>query len=287
MPGTYTSIVVDPVSPNVGAMISGVDLADITDVQFAEIRQAFINHGVVFFRDQVLTEEEHIRFAQRWGEIDVNRFFHPVDGYPQIAEVRKEPEQKANIGSKWHTDHSYDQVPAMGSVLYARIVPPTGGDTIFASTCAAYEDLDDDLKARLSTMTAQHTNRIVFGQLDDLDAETKADLGDRLSNAHLAVDDAFHPVVIRHPLSGRPSLFMNGEFTVSIDGMSDDESASLIEQLDDHIHQDQYTYRFSWEPGSMAIWDNRATHHKAINDYEGQRRLMHRITVKGEPLTSA
>jgi len=287
MPKLFDTISVQPTTPHLGAEISGVDLGDLDDRQFNEIRQAFVDHGVIFFHGQELTPDQHIEFAKRWGQINVNRFFHPVDGYPQIAEVRKEPHQKASIGSSWHTDHSYDQIPAMGSILYAREVPTHGGDTMFASMYAAYEGLAEDMKTTLSTMNARHTNRIAFGRLDQLDQQAKDDLGNRLNNPHLAVQDAVHPVVIRHPLSGRPALFVNKGFTVSFDGLADDESAALLDQLEDHCHQEQYTYRFSWKVGSIAIWDNRATHHMAINDYDGQRRLMHRITIEGDPLTRA
>jgi taurine dioxygenase len=140
----YEHIRVDPLSTALGAEIGGVDLAGpLAEPVLAEIREAFGERGVVFFRDQHLTPEQHLAFAQRLGEIDVNRFFTAAPGYPMIAEVRKEPEQRRNIGNGWHTDHSYDLAPAMGSMLYAREVPATGGDTLFASMYAAYEALSD------------------------------------------------------------------------------------------------------------------------------------------------
>ena len=133
----------------VGAFVSGVDLSNFDDAALAAMRTAFAQHSVLFFRDQKLTEQQHIALANRWGDINVNRFFAHVDGYPQIAQVLKEPDQTNNIGGGWHTDHSYDQIPALGSMLYARETPPTGGDTLFASTCAAYDALSDGLKATL------------------------------------------------------------------------------------------------------------------------------------------
>ena len=161
---TYRLIRVEPVSPHVGAEISGVDLArPVDDGVFAEIRRAFGQYGVVFFRDQQLTPEQHVAFAERFAPIDINRFFTAVPGYPMIAEVRKEPEQARNIGGSWHTDHSYDQVPALGSMLYAREVPQTGGDTLFASMYAAYDALSDGLMATLEGLSACHSSRHVFG----------------------------------------------------------------------------------------------------------------------------
>ena len=158
------AIEIKPLGPAIGAEISGVDLSrPLPDSQFTAIRRAFVDHGVVFFRDQQLTPEQHIAFAERFGEINVNRFFRAVDGYPMIAEVRKEPEQKKNIGGDWHTDHSYDQIPALGSVLCAHEVPPDGGDTVFASMYAAYDALSDGLKETLGGLRAVHSSRHVFG----------------------------------------------------------------------------------------------------------------------------
>jgi len=160
----YDHIRVEPLSTALGAEIGGIDLAvPPAEPVLSEIRHAFGQYGVIFFRDQELTPEHHLAFARRIGDIDVNRFFTAVPGYPEIAEVRKEPEQRRNIGNGWHTDHSYDLAPAMGSMLYAREVPMTGGDTLFASMYAAYEALSDGLKATLDGLKAFHSSRHVFG----------------------------------------------------------------------------------------------------------------------------
>jgi taurine dioxygenase len=280
----YTSISVQPLAGAVGAEIHGVDLAgEVTDTQFNEIRAAYHDHGVIFFRDQDLTPEQHISFAERWAPINVNRFFQAVDGYPQIALVLKEPDQKRNIGSNWHTDHSYDIEPAMGSILYALEVPKTGGDTIFASMYEAYEGLSDGLKQTLEGMRAVHSSRHVFGK-------ARAERGDddtvgRIRNPEMANQDAVHPVVIRHPGSGRKSLYVNPGFTLHFDGWTAEESKPLLDYLYRHASQPTFTCRFRWEKGSIAFWDNRATWHCALNDYHGQRRLMHRITVEGTALS--
>ena len=287
MPAGYRHIEINPLSPALGAEIAGVDIAaGIGDAQFAELRQAFIDYGVIFLRGQKLTPDQHIAFARRWGEINVNRFFKAVESHPQIAEVRKEPGQKTNIGSSWHTDHSYDQVPAMGSILYAREVPAVGGDTLFASMYAAYAELSDGMKAVLSTLTAVHSSRHAFGESAYIGADLE-DLGGRLGNTAAATQDALHPVVIRHPLSGRPALYVNGDFTLRFDGWTEAESRPLLEFLYAHATRGEFTCRFRWREGSIAIWDNRATQHCAVNDYHGERRLMHRVTIEGVALEAA
>ena len=275
---------VPPVGGAVGAEIAGIDLArPLRDGEVEAVRSALFEHGVVFFRDQRLTPEQHVAFAERFGPINVNRFFTHAPGYPMIAEVRKEPEQKANIGGGWHTDHSYDAAPALGSVLYAREVPETGGDTLFASMYAAYQALSDGLKATLENLRAVHSSRHVFGA-----AAKRLETGDlkgRINNPDLATQDAVHPVVIRHPGSGRRALYVNPGFTLRFEGWTDDESRPLLEYLYRHASRPEFTCRFRWQPGSLAFWDNRATWHYAANDYHGARRLLHRITVEGVALS--
>ena len=283
----FKTIEINRLSPALGAEICGVDIAaGISDEQFAEIRQAYSDFGVIFFRDQDITPDQHIAFARRWGEINVNRFFQKVESHPIIAEVRKEADQKANIGSAWHTDHSYDQIPAMGSILYARVVPTVGGDTLFSSMYAAYEALSEGMKSMLLGLRAEHSSRHAFGEVAYQESDID-DLGGRLGNTAAATQDAVHPVIIRHPLSGRPALYVNGDFTVKFEGWSKAESQPLLDYLYAHARNNEFTCRFHWKKGSMAIWDNRATHHCALNDYFGERRLMHRITIEGEALLAA
>ncbi|MDA0341920.1 MAG: TauD/TfdA family dioxygenase [Proteobacteria bacterium] len=282
MTSPYETIEVRPVGGALGAEIHGVDLSsDLPDRQFAEIREVFRDNGVIFFRDQKLTPEQHIAFAERWAPININRFFTPVEGHPKIALVLKEPDQKRNIGGGWHTDHTYDIEPAMGSILYAHEVPQSGGDTMFASMYAAYETLSDGLKQTLNGLRARHSSRHVFGPAR---AERKDDTVGRIKNPELANQDAVHPVVITHPLSGRKSLYVNPGFTLGFEGWTDAESKPLLDYLYAHASQPSFTCRFQWQAGSIAFWDNRATWHLAVNDYQGQRRLMHRITVEGTAL---
>lgn len=267
----------------VGAEIHDVDLNDLSDATLAELRAAYAQYSVLFFRNQQLTPEAHIELAQHWGEININRFFTPVENYPQIAEVRKEPDQKFNIGGGWHTDHSYDQIPALGSLLYAKEVPSHGGDTLFAGCGVAFDSLSEGMKDTLRSLRAVHSSRHVFGE----SAPLPDDVSDLFANADQATQDAVHPVVIRHPLSGREILYVNPGFTTHIEGWTAQESAPLLQFLYGHIARPEHTCRFHWQPGSLAFWDNRATWHFAVNDYHGQRRLMHRITVEGEALAAA
>ena len=271
-------MMVMPVSGAVGAEVRGIDISrPLPAVTVSALRAALGEHGVLFFRDQALTEAQHIAFAEQFAKININRFFRAVEGWPQIAEVRKEPEQTKNIGGGWHTDHSYDDIPALGSVLYAREVPPSGGDTIFASMFAAYDALSDGLKRTLEGLRAVHSSRHVFGT----QAKLGDDLKDRLGNAEAATQDAVHPMVITHPISGKKALYVNRGFTTHIEDWTVEESKPLLEYLYQHGARPEFSCRFNWAPGSMAFWDNRATWHLAVNDYQGHRRLMHRITLEG------
>lgn len=272
---------ISPTSGALGAFIEGIDLSEpLDDSDIGEMREALNEHGVIFFRDQKITPEQHIAFAQRFGEIDVNRFFKAAAGYPQIAEVRKEPGQTTNIGGGWHTDHSYDQEPALGSILLARETPPRGGDTLFACMNRAYEALSDGMKKTLEGLRAVHSSRHVFGAASAYVKETNG----RLGNTEAATQDAVHPIVLRHPESGKKILYVNSAFTTHIEGWSVQESAPLLNYLYQHAARPEFQYRFQWQEGSIAFWDNRSTWHYAVNDYHGERRLMHRITIAGGPL---
>jgi taurine dioxygenase len=277
----HSQIELAPANSAVGAFVDNVSLADdLDDEVVQELLDAHARYGVLFFRDQQLTPDQHIALAERLGDINVNRFFTPVADHPEIAEVRKEPEQTTNIGGGWHTDHSYDQIPALGSILYALELPEQGGDTLFASTYAAYDALSPGLQEMLAGLSAVHSSRHVFGAA----AARPDDLNDRLGNVEAATQDAVHPVIITHPRSGRKSLYVNPGFTVRFDGWTAEESAPLLQYLYRHIARPEFTYRFQWAPGSLAFWDNRCTWHYAVNDYQGSRRLLHRITLEGEAL---
>jgi len=270
-----------------GAFVENVDLsADLETATSQKIIEALGEYGVLFFRDQHLVPQEHERFAEKLGTININRFFQPVEGHPRIAEVRKEPDQKYAIGEGWHTDHSYDQIPALGSILLAKELPNHGGDTLFANMYLAYDALSDGLKKILDGLEAEHSSRHRFGA-NSKAGSGKLDTTNRLGNSEKATQDAVHPVVIRHPISGKKALYVNDGFTLRFKGWTDAESKPLLNYLYEHASKPEFTYRFEWQDGSIAMWDNRATWHKALNDYHGERRLMHRITLEGVALRSA
>ena len=279
----YRHIRLEPTGAALGAEIKDLDLSSpLSEESASELATAHAEFGVLFFHQQSLTCAQHLRAARSLGEVNVNRFFTSVDGYDEIAEVRKEPDQTFNVGGGWHTDHSYDQIPALGSILLARETPNGGGDTVFASMYSAYDALSDGLKKTLSGLSAVHSSRHVFGE----ESKMPQDLRDRIGHSERATQDAIHPVVISHPISRRKALYVNPGFTLHFEGWTKAESAPLLNYLYEHATKPEFTYRFHWEEGSMAFWDNRSTWHFALNDYHGERRLMHRITLSGTPLSA-
>lgn len=272
----------NPVAAQCGVEISGVELASAAGEVLEKIRQAVYEHGLAVFRDQQFSPEQHIRFAERWGGIDINNYFPLNEEHPQIALVRKRADQQMNIGGGWHTDHSYDQIPAMGSILVARDLPPAGGDTLFAHMGAAYDRLSDALKEEVEGLSAFHSADHVYKQ-DGLYAQT--DMGSDLRGQDLKTG-ATHPVVIRHPHTGRKLLFVNPAFTIHFIGQTREQSLPLLEQLFAVAMDEANQCRLQWEEGTVAIWDNRATWHFALNDYPGHAREMHRITLSGEALAA-
>lgn len=273
---------VTPLGPNCGVEIAGIQLAAAQGAAMEAIRQAIYEHGVAVFRNQRFSPEEHIAFARRWGGIDINNYFPLTDEHPEIAVVRKTEDQQTNIGGGWHTDHSYDQVPAMGSILVARTLPPAGGDTLFSHMGAAYDSLPGELKARIEGLEAFHTADHIYAP-DGAYAQT--DQGSQLRGQDLKTG-AIHPVVIRHPRTGRRLLYVNPAFTVNIVGQTRDESLPLLMELYAAAMAAHIQCRVEWREGTVAIWDNRTTWHYALNDYQGYAREMHRITLSGEALAA-
>ncbi|MEM0985156.1 MAG: TauD/TfdA family dioxygenase [Pseudomonadota bacterium] len=271
----------------VGATVTGVDIGNLSGDDLDALKAAFAEHGVLYFRDQDLSEAGHIAFAERWGAININRFFAAHPEHPEIALVAKEPDQTSNIGGGWHTDHSYDVEPALGSILVARELPETGGDTLFASMYAAYATLDQQTKAEIDGLNAVHSAKHIFGASPkSFYSKSDTDKGERIGNSGAAdeMTDVIHPVVITHPLSGKKALYVNPAFTIRFEGKTQEESQPLLAKLYAHCFSGDFHHRLKWETGTVAFWDNRATWHWALNDYQGQRRVMHRITVEGGPL---
>lgn len=277
-----TALRIEPL-PGCGAAVHDVDLGNPSDRDIETLRTALFEHGVLIFRGQSLTPEQHIALSERIAPIDVNRFFPADPAYPVIAKVEKTAEQTTNIGGGWHTDHSYDIAPAMGSVLVARDLPPGGGDTLFADLYAAYDTLDAETKAQLVGLRAVHGSDHVFGEKGVYAQSDQPEL----AKGGVETPETVHPVVIRHPGSGKPVLYVNPSFTLRFEGQTREESLPLLMKLFAHAMKMERVHTVVWEPGMVAIWDNRATWHFAKNDYHGHYRLMHRITLAGCELEAA
>ncbi len=275
---TTRNIEVHRIAGALGAEISGVDLArDLDDATVAEIRRVWLDNCVVFFRNQDLPPARFLALAQRFGEPIEYPFLKGLDGFPEIITVAKLEHEKINFGGVWHSDTSYLDIPPMATMLIAREVPPVGGDTLFANQYLAYETLSDGMKRLLDGLVA-------------LNASAKADVTrtreDRLKdnkNPQARKDYlAEHPVVRTHPETGRKALYVNVAHTLRFKDMSEEESAPILDFLFRHQIRPEFTCRFHREPGSIAFWDNRCAQHNPVNDYHGYRRLMHRITLKGD-----
>ena len=266
-----------PVAGALGAEISGVDLAQVDDGTIAEIRQAWLEHLVIFFRDQDLSPAQFLAFARRIGEPIEYPFVKGLDEHPEIIPVLKLAHEKHNFGGIWHSDTAYLAEPPMASMLIAREVPPVGGDTEFANMYLAYETLSTGMKRLLDGLTAVNSSSA---------ADVSRTREDRIKDSARADARkeyvAHHPVVRVHPETGRRALYVNVAHTVGFEDMTPEESAPLLQYLVRHQVRPDFTCRFRWRPGSIALWDNRCAQHNAINDYPGHRRLMHRITLAGD-----
>ena len=261
----------------IGAEIFGVDTSKpLSSDVLRDVRQCLLDNCVIFFRDQVLTKEEQIAFVKQFGDISSSPVYKTLDSHPQIMPVVKEPKDTDIIGDTWHTDETYQDTPPMGSVLYAREVPTHGGDTLWCNLYRAYDTLSEAMKRNLEALKAVHTNEFLTGNTAARNATRSTKLLDTVG-----VNYVTHPVVRTHEETHRKGLFVNKPFTYSFEGMTREESLPLLEYLYAHSSKPENTCRFRWQKGSMAFWDNRCTMHYAINDYPGQRREMHRITVQG------
>ena len=274
-------IEVEPIAGACGAEVHGVDLSQpLGDETFEDIHNALVDHQVIFFRDQDITEDQHKAFGRRFGPLNIHPRYEPLEGPPEIFPIRKDPEHKRIVGESWHHDLTHLPEPPMGSILYALEVPPVGGDTMFASQYAAYEALSDGLKELLDGMHAVHDNRIQSPKVSAArNEERTSKLREDLSEEE--EPECVHPVVITHPDSGRKALYVNRIRTHRFVDMTEEESKPLLEYLFEHSYKPEFTCRFRWRKGSIAFWDNRVVMHKALNDYPGYKRYMNRVTVNG------
>jgi len=276
-----TTIDVAPVSGGVGAEIANVDLSHpLNEQTYLEIRAALNEYGVIFFRDQSITPEQHVDLGRQFGMLVPGRG-ELVPGFPELAVVRKEPEQKHNIGGDWHTDHSFLDTPPLGTILHALELPPFGGDTLFLSMANAYDRLSDGLKQTLEGLNAIHSLGLLYDKLQSRNADSITIKPDAPR------PEALHPVVLRHPENGRKILYVNAAYTVRFEGWTREESLPLLEFLYGHARRPEYSCRFRWQPGSVAFWDDRQVWHYAVNDYQGERRIMHKLIVAGTPPLAA
>ena len=272
-----TAITVTPIAGALGAEIGGIDLSlplAVDDV--AAIRAALLNHLVIFFHDQQLTSAQYMAFAVAFGEPAKYPLIEGIEGFPFITEIVKREQDKANFGGIWHADTTYLETPPMGSMLYALEVPPWGGDTLFANQYLAYETLSEPLRRFLDGLTGVSTS---------VKADVSKTREDMITNAGQTQNHNFvaeHPVVRTHPETGRQCLYVNVAHTSHFKGMTEKESAPILNYLFEHQVKPEFTCRFAWRKGSLAFWDNRAAQHNPINDYHGYRRVMRRITLAGE-----
>jgi len=271
------SLRIRKVAGALGAEITGVDLSqDLPQDTIDRIRAALVEHQVIFFRDQALTPERQLAFGRRFGPLNIHPYVAGMKDHPEVMEIIKEPEDRVNFGGGWHSDMSFLQTPAIGSILYAVELPEWGGDTLFASQFAAYDALSPGLKATLEGLSAVHSAGREYSAKGH-SAQKRSSMS--VAEAEGAVGEFVHPVVLTHPESGRKALYVNPAFTVRFDGWSRRESKPLLDFLFDHCRYEAFTCRFAWSSGSVAFWDNRSVWHFALNDYPGQRRHMRRVTV--------
>lgn len=267
-----------PLSGGIGAEIVGVDLSrPLTESMVAALRQALLDHLVIFLRDQTMTPEQQVAFAERFGTPDIYPFIKGLDGFPMITPVLKKEDETVNFGGIWHSDTVYQPCPPMGTMLYAKELPPYGGDTLFANQYLAYETLSAPLRGILDSLKA--VNSAAKGRVAAT-RQNRIEEGGTGQVAEAMV--AEHPVVRTHPETGRKALYVNVAHTVKFVGMSEAESEPILSFLYQHQVRPEFCCRFRWSPGTLAFWDNRCAQHNPINDYHGHRRLLHRITLKGD-----
>jgi len=269
---------VRPIAGALGAEIDGVDLAQLADGEIAAIKAALWEHLVLFFRDQRLTPEDQCAFTRHFGALTRPAAAGAVPGHPDMTLVRREadtPKERINFGGYWHSDQSFREKPAAGFTLYAVEVPPSGGDTLFENLYLAYESLSPGMRALLDRIVAVHS----YAAGSDPDRG----YGDPNADRDVArFPDVEHPLVRTHPESGRNALYLSGSWLLRFRDMTEEESRPLLDFLYAHAARPEFTCRFHWTPGALALLDNRCTQHFAINDYAGHRRILHRVMFAGD-----
>jgi taurine dioxygenase len=261
-----------PLTAAIGAEIHGVQLYDVSDEEIAEIRKAWLDWKVLFFRGQDISREEHIAFGRRFGDLEKHPFAPDMDEYPEIVVIESNEDQQY-AASMWHSDVTWRQEPSMGSILRGCVIPPAGGDTCFANACLAYDRLRPEWKQRIEGLVAVHDFTRVFGR--GLSPEALEEKRRQYPVAH-------HPVVRTHPETGAKGIYTNRSFTTHIEGVSEQESEEILTHLERAIMDPSVQCRFRWEVDSFAMWDNRATQHFATNDFFPGQRRVERVTIVGD-----
>ena len=280
-----STLTIRRVAGALGAEISGVDLSEPqNDKTIAAIRQALVEYQVVFFRDQDLTPAQQAAFGTRFGPLNIHPYVSGMAGQPEVMEIIKVPSDRTNFGGGWHSDMSFLQTPAIGSILYALELPAFGGDTLFSSQAAAFEALSPGLQATLEGLNAVHSAAREYSAQGP-SAQKRSSM--TVAEADGYVGEYIHPMVLVHPETGRKALYVNPAFTMKIEGWKTKESKALLDYLFEHCRFEGFTCRFTWQKGSVAFWDNRSVWHFALNDYPGQRRHMRRVTVDPWPARAA
>jgi taurine dioxygenase len=263
---------VKPLTTVLGAEIFGIDLSRPFDAEtYALVRRTFNETGAVFFRDQQLDAEQFAAFARQFGNLTASKIATFIEGSSEVSAIWKDEGADANLGNHWHTDQATREFPVMGTLLCARKVPRSGGDTMFVSMAAAYETLSDGLKETLRGLRAIHSN---INSESHVRHRTKLGIAD-------PGEEAIHPVVGVHPETGRLVLYVNPKYTARFDGWTAAESAPLLAYLYRHAQKPEFQARFRWEVGTVGLWDNRQLWHYAVNDYPGGERVMYRLMVEG------
>jgi taurine dioxygenase len=267
-------------TPSLGAEITGIDLSnDLSDEQLNQIYDDLIKHNVIFFRDQKISPEKHIEIAKSFGTIEEPHPIYPhVEGFPEIVLLKNDKDNPPDT-DEWHTDVTFKSDPPFASILYSKVIPPVGGDTLWCSLSKIYDALPDDMKKYLETLRAIHDMgdfRNNYMQEDNIESAKK------LNKGFEEFGHAVHPVIKIHPISKKKFLYVNPGFTSQIVGMSTPDSNSLLTYLFNMMSKPEFQIRFHWTPDTLAIWDNRCTMHYAIGDYMPHQRTMNRITISND-----
>ena len=272
-----------PLAGAIGAEVHGVQLnQSLSEQTIGQLRAALNDNLVIFFRDQTLTPAEHARFGASFGTLHIHPLIKGLDDQPEVMEFVKEPRETGYVvGGEWHSDLTFTAEPSMASILYAHEVPPYGGDTLFANMYLAYESLSDGMRRLLDGLRAVHSAAASYGAGGRFQKNKEKGQGKMRIKQDLSGDEVVHPVVRTHPETGRKLLYINRGFAQRFENMTREESKPLLDFLCAHLARPEFTCRFRWKEGSVAFWDNRCTQHLAVNDYDGYRRRMHRVTING------